>query len=420
MVDLNEYLGSIASSISEARMISDLKSVEIAEKFAQHNLLKHFSIPRFKAQNIELTIPVAIGALENNYKKEYEPINNVEFSSQTYGILKDITKQKSFERELSKNVKFLINNEIEVLEKEIKARNEQEKALEDYSKSISGKFLDLYFEKKKKEGVVAKLYNVMKTFLKPINREVFAVKTIDGLEKAYGISISERKDKEKIMSIIREEISVLEKERLSSKDREDELVYYSKELLDRFSERVIRKTATFFNVDKDLKDIVSKLNAEIFSTGNFIGAQLFYEQMILFLNGIEGQLTTIFTIKDPSKRYSFSQELSVLLQKLEEGNSVEESTKEYAEVFIDRCLSFYKEKVEENVIISKLNKTLASFIQEREVENQKPKVIVESHKLQEVRPENVIQIKMTLSEEGMEWHTSENEKGEVSTQLLPE
>ena len=60
MVKLNEYLGSIASSIAEARLVSDLKSLEVAEQFSKHELLKHFSIPRFKAENIELTIPVAI------------------------------------------------------------------------------------------------------------------------------------------------------------------------------------------------------------------------------------------------------------------------------------------------------------------------------------------------------------------------
>lgn len=47
-------------------------------------------------------------------------------------------------------------------------------------------------------------------------------------------------------------------------------------------------------------------------------------------------------------------------------------------------------------------------------------VIVESDKLREVKPENVIMIKMTLSEQGMEWIKMENNKGEVINKLMPE
>jgi hypothetical protein len=45
---------------------------------------------------------------------------------------------------------------------------------------------------------------------------------------------------------------------------------------------------------------------------------------------------------------------------------------------------------------------------------------VESDKLREVKPENVIMIKMTLSEQGMEWIKMENNKGEVINKLMPE
>ena len=47
-------------------------------------------------------------------------------------------------------------------------------------------------------------------------------------------------------------------------------------------------------------------------------------------------------------------------------------------------------------------------------------VIVEADKLREVKPENIIMIKMTISEQGMEWVKMENNKGEVITKLMPE
>lgn len=47
-------------------------------------------------------------------------------------------------------------------------------------------------------------------------------------------------------------------------------------------------------------------------------------------------------------------------------------------------------------------------------------VIVEAHKLREVNPENIIMIKMIVSEHGMEWVDMENINGDVVTKLMPE
>ena len=223
MINLNEYIGSIATSLTEARMISDLKSLEIAEKFAQHDLLKHFSIPRFRAQNIELTIPVAIGELETQYEKDYQPIDNIEFSSQTYTILKDVVQKSSFDRKTSVQLKSVINNEVELLEKKIKATNDESKSLQAYSERIAEQFL-----------------------------------------------------------------------------------------------------------------------------------------------------------------------------------------------------AISREKIEFSVLTKRISQSLASQIKPKQPAKQEPKVIVESHKLQEIKPENIIQIKMTLNEEGMEWHTSEDDNGNVNSKLLPE
>lgn len=47
-------------------------------------------------------------------------------------------------------------------------------------------------------------------------------------------------------------------------------------------------------------------------------------------------------------------------------------------------------------------------------------VIVEADKLREIRPENVIMIKMTISEQGMEWINMEDKDGKVVNKLMPE
>jgi len=47
-------------------------------------------------------------------------------------------------------------------------------------------------------------------------------------------------------------------------------------------------------------------------------------------------------------------------------------------------------------------------------------VIVESDKLRELKPEHLIQIKMKIIEQGMEWHKMENSDGEVVSKLTVE
>ena len=47
-------------------------------------------------------------------------------------------------------------------------------------------------------------------------------------------------------------------------------------------------------------------------------------------------------------------------------------------------------------------------------------VIAESHRLREQRPEDVIRIRMKVSEDGMEWQTIEKSDGAIERKLLPE
>ena len=48
------------------------------------------------------------------------------------------------------------------------------------------------------------------------------------------------------------------------------------------------------------------------------------------------------------------------------------------------------------------------------------KIIAESHRLREIDPKSIIQIKMKLSEEGMEWIKIDKEDGTHDFQLMPE
>ena len=79
MPTLNEYLGGIFSSITDARVMADVQTVQVAEQYARHDLLKHFAVPRMRIGDIELTIPVAIEGLSELIGYQLDPIGNDEF-----------------------------------------------------------------------------------------------------------------------------------------------------------------------------------------------------------------------------------------------------------------------------------------------------------------------------------------------------
>lgn len=57
---LGDYLGQLVSEIAMARMQADLESVRLGDLYAQHPLLRHFPVPRFRLPEVRLEIPVAI------------------------------------------------------------------------------------------------------------------------------------------------------------------------------------------------------------------------------------------------------------------------------------------------------------------------------------------------------------------------
>ena len=65
MPTLSDYLGQVVSSIATARMQSDMESVRLADHYASHPLLKHFSVPRFRVMNVKLDMPVAIHNIDD-------------------------------------------------------------------------------------------------------------------------------------------------------------------------------------------------------------------------------------------------------------------------------------------------------------------------------------------------------------------
>lgn len=162
MISLKDYIGSIVSDLNHARAMADIQSANIAKIYAQDELLSNFSIPRFKAREIKLKIPVAIDKLNEKQPVDYQPIQNKEFNSSTYHALKDISKQTSFTRNISLQLKKTISMNTGILEKEIKSGELKDASLKLFSKKVSETFMSIYGIQKGKKEEIKKLLFISK------------------------------------------------------------------------------------------------------------------------------------------------------------------------------------------------------------------------------------------------------------------
>lgn len=69
MITLGEYMSFIYGEMTRARQHADATSIEIAKGYAKDELLRHFSVPRFRIPEMELTIPVLVA--DTNYDNAY-------------------------------------------------------------------------------------------------------------------------------------------------------------------------------------------------------------------------------------------------------------------------------------------------------------------------------------------------------------
>lgn len=57
---LGDYLGHVLAEITTARVQADLEAVKVAELYANHPLLRHLAVPRFRMPTLTIDIPVAL------------------------------------------------------------------------------------------------------------------------------------------------------------------------------------------------------------------------------------------------------------------------------------------------------------------------------------------------------------------------
>ncbi|EGG94927.1 hypothetical protein IMCC1989_2127 [gamma proteobacterium IMCC1989] len=142
MPKLNEYLGSVISSLTNARVMADLQTVKVAEEYAKHDLLQHFSVPRMRVDDVELTIPIALESTQQKLSTHVDTIDNTEFNKSLY---KEVTRGlglSSLPRAASSEIRSLLAENTHQLEKKVNLEKTTE-SVNGFSHEITEKILTL-------------------------------------------------------------------------------------------------------------------------------------------------------------------------------------------------------------------------------------------------------------------------------------
>jgi hypothetical protein len=121
MPNLNEYLGGLFNSITQARVLADVQSVQVAQQYAQHELLRHFSIPRMRIGDIELTIPVAVDGWSERQQVHAASIDHTKANSGIYQSMLSGLGVRSLPLKLSQGLRTEVARHTQLLEKSLAA-----------------------------------------------------------------------------------------------------------------------------------------------------------------------------------------------------------------------------------------------------------------------------------------------------------
>lgn len=118
-IPLASYIGHIFLEIIKAREMADEYSKQVALRYSADDVMKHFSTPRFKASNIDLTIPVLISNASYTELVKFE-MSIKELVEHAREDIQDFYKMLGVERQLGDRFNGMIRELFAFLERAAK------------------------------------------------------------------------------------------------------------------------------------------------------------------------------------------------------------------------------------------------------------------------------------------------------------
>ena len=156
MADLSEFLGTIVSSVSNARVHADLQTIRIAQEYAKDDLLQHFAIPRMRFNDIEIKIPAALESFSGNLPKQYEPVDIKKIATITYTEILRVLETDTLTPEISKRINLVIIENAKTLDKSL-ITTDSAVVVKDFSTKIATEVfaqINIIFKSLKRKALV--------------------------------------------------------------------------------------------------------------------------------------------------------------------------------------------------------------------------------------------------------------------------
>lgn len=183
MIKLNDYLGSIVASFTNAKIMSDLQTVKLAEEYAKHDYLKHFSIPRMRIDDVEMTIPIALDEIENISKPPVIGFDSIKINTLVYSFLLEKLGVLKITKEPSRLLQTETAKQVGVLEKQIKLTNSHD-PVSGFSKEIVVYYLktiEKYALINKEALAKINIDLIIKDLITVLTREITITKEVEAL-----------------------------------------------------------------------------------------------------------------------------------------------------------------------------------------------------------------------------------------------
>ncbi|MEM0577629.1 hypothetical protein [Flavobacterium polysaccharolyticum] len=183
MIKLNDYLGSIVASFTNAKIMSDLQTVKLAEEYAKHDYLKYFSIPRMRIDDVEMTIPIALDEIENISKPPVIGFDSIKINTLVYSFLLEKLGVLKITKEPSRLLQTETAKQVGVLEKQIKLTNSHD-PVSGFSKEIVVYYLktiEKYALINKEALAKINIDLIIKDLITVLTREITITKEVEAL-----------------------------------------------------------------------------------------------------------------------------------------------------------------------------------------------------------------------------------------------
>ena len=99
MILLKEVVGAVFQGLTSARADADAHSATISQQYLNHDLLRHFAVPQFDLQDVEISLRFAIESTENSEIAvivDHETLQKIDEKSISSLQFKAVSKNKKW------------------------------------------------------------------------------------------------------------------------------------------------------------------------------------------------------------------------------------------------------------------------------------------------------------------------------------